>query len=74
MAREMSLKCDHCGKEIVGQAGMPINDHIAIYAENSPTPKSDFTYAVMLYPKLPRKMEFCDLKCLRSWIDASNAV
>lgn len=61
------INCDNCQQDIDPEAHVPTN-HLQL-RNISTANTSNVVYAVMVYPHIDRFMDFCNVKCLKEWVN-----
>lgn len=69
MARVNSIKCDQCGKELTVHSDSPSNYGLSLKAENYSINNSGPKKCIHVYPPIGQERNFCDLECLRWWVE-----
>lgn len=65
--KAVTITCDGCGKDITETGAMPAF-RLHLSAEHVPS-TTKVGYLVLVYPPIREDHYFCDLYCLRKWLD-----
>ncbi len=66
---ERSIICDGCGTQLVVFTDYPHRWGLTLASEDFNILDSNMVYAICCEPELEQSKHFCNIKCLKIWID-----
>ena len=67
MPKEVTISCDGCGDDLTS-TGNEVDYRLALESQRLPI-HSNLVTQMGAYPAIKKNAYFCDLRCLRKWID-----
>jgi hypothetical protein len=69
MGKSNSITCDHCGCELVVDSSYPYKFSIVLSCINTGINTTGQQYAIHMIPPLTEDKYFCNMNCLKEWIN-----